>query len=40
LLDKELETEIVTLGEKSDRLLARTGFAWNDVSPEQVWSLA
>nr|HEX4313402.1 amino acid adenylation domain-containing protein [Kofleriaceae bacterium] len=39
LLDRGGSTETVTLREKSDALLARAGFAWSGVRPEQVWSL-
>jgi tyrocidine synthetase-3 len=40
LLEDSAGTEIVTLREKTDRLLARVGFAWSEVRPEQVWQLA
>ena len=39
LLDEEVGTHTVTLREKTDRVLARAGFAWSAVRPEQVWSL-
>jgi thioester reductase-like protein len=40
LLEERMSTETITLSEKSERLLARTGFAWGAVRPEQVWTLA
>jgi fengycin family lipopeptide synthetase D len=40
LLDEEASTEVITLSEKTDKLLARAGFQWSKVRPEQVWSLA
>ena len=39
LFDAQATTETVTLREKTDRLLARAGFTWRAVRPEQVWSL-
>ncbi len=39
LLDQGGTTATVTLREKTDRLLARAGFVWSPVRPEQVWSL-
>ena len=39
LLDQGIATATVTLREKTDRLLARSGFKWSGVRPEQVWSL-
>jgi amino acid adenylation domain-containing protein/thioester reductase-like protein len=39
LLDEQLKTEVVTMREKTEHLLARLGFAWSPVRPEQVWSL-
>jgi amino acid adenylation domain-containing protein/thioester reductase-like protein len=39
LLDEEGGTETLTLRDRSDLLLARLGFKWSSVSPEQVWSL-
>jgi len=40
LLDQGVTTETVTMREKTERLLARAGFAWTSVRPEQVWTLA
>jgi thioester reductase-like protein len=40
LLERELSTEVVTLSERTELLLRRIGFAWGDVTPEEVWSLA
>ena len=39
LLDERAGTETITLQDKTDRVLARAGFAWSAVRPEQVWSL-
>jgi tyrocidine synthetase-3 len=39
LLDDGGGTETLTLRERSDLLLARLGFTWSAVTPEQVWSL-
>jgi thioester reductase-like protein len=39
LLDESGGTEVVTMSEKSNKLLARAGFQWSGVRPEQVWSL-
>jgi thioester reductase-like protein len=40
LLEDGPGTQTVTLSEKTERVLARTGFAWSEIRPEQVWSLA
>ncbi len=40
LLDQGVSTETVTMREKTERLLARAGFTWTSVRPEQVWTLA
>jgi thioester reductase-like protein len=39
LLEERTATETITVREKTDRLLAASGFAWSAVRPEQVWSL-
>ncbi len=39
LLAEQSTTEVVTMREKTERLLARVGFSWGEVAPEQVWSL-
>jgi len=39
LLEERTATETITLREKTDSLLAASGFAWSPVRPEQVWSL-
>ncbi len=39
LFDARVTTDTVTLREKTDRLLARAGFTWSAVRPEQVWTL-
>ncbi|WP_394834947.1 amino acid adenylation domain-containing protein [Pendulispora rubella] len=39
LLDEGSKTHVVTVNEKTERLLARVGFSWGNISPAQVWSL-
>ena len=40
LLDRELNTEVATLSERTEMLLRRVGFTWGEVTPEEIWSLA